>query len=126
MFAEECSKLNVQIGLKRASIFHPKVELIHPRLLRKMVKSDSDAGEPHLLLRKEGEPGAVRVVLGDVRCLIRVLGSIAAEGECSNERQSPMELLSSGETWIKRRSFSCRFHPVAMWYRANNSREKGM
>ena len=36
-----------------------------------------DADEPHILLRREGEPGAVRVVLGDVRYLISALGSMA-------------------------------------------------
>ena len=32
-----------------------------------VLKAHLDAGEPHALLRREGEPGAVRVVLGDVR-----------------------------------------------------------
>ncbi|MBN1250276.1 MAG: hypothetical protein JXC32_21610 [Anaerolineae bacterium] len=38
-----------------------------------------EADEPHILLRREGEPGAVRVYLGDVRYLMSALGSMAAE-----------------------------------------------
>ena len=38
-----------------------------------------DADEPHILLRREGEPSAVRVYLDDVRYLISALGSMAAE-----------------------------------------------
>jgi hypothetical protein len=38
-----------------------------------------DADEPHILLRREGEPGTVRVHLNEVRYLISVLDSMAAE-----------------------------------------------
>ena len=38
-----------------------------------------EADEPHILLRREGEPGMVRVYLNEVRYLISALGSMAAE-----------------------------------------------
>ena len=44
-----------------------------------VLEAHLDAGEPHILLRREGEPGAARVYLGDVRYLMSALGSMAAE-----------------------------------------------
>ena len=37
------------------------------------------ADEPHILLRREGEPGAVPAYMPEVRYLMSALGSMAAE-----------------------------------------------
>lgn len=42
-----------------------------------MLEAHSD--EKHILLRREGEPGSVRVYLNEVRCLADAPCSIAAE-----------------------------------------------
>ena len=44
-----------------------------------VLQAHFDADEPHILLRREGEPGTVQVYLGDVRYLISALASMAAE-----------------------------------------------
>ena len=49
---------------------------IHDELI---LEAHLDADEPHILLRREGEPGSVRVHLNEVRYLISALASMAAE-----------------------------------------------
>ena len=44
-----------------------------------VLEAHLDADEPHILLRRECEPGTVRVHLNEVRYLISALGSMAAE-----------------------------------------------
>jgi hypothetical protein len=44
-----------------------------------VLEAHLDADEPHILLRREGRPGAVRMYLGDVRYRIRAPASIAAQ-----------------------------------------------
>ena len=44
-----------------------------------VLEAHLDADEPHILLRREDEPDAVRVHLNEVRALISALGSMAAE-----------------------------------------------
>ena len=54
---------------------HPTIHIRDELIL----EAHYDADEPHILLHREGEPGGVRVYLGDVRYLISALGSMAAE-----------------------------------------------
>lgn len=44
-----------------------------------VLEAHLDADGPHILLRREGEPGMVRVHLNEVRYLISALGSMAAD-----------------------------------------------